>query len=100
MTSAAHPVADPAVPGGAAWCCRRPMSTISVRQAQGSVLALHSCGRCGRHQWQRDGEPLDRLALLEAVRDRVTRGTAPRPAARATLDEVRDRLAAFSVLGS
>ena len=97
-------------PAHEAVCCSRPMSAISVTEVAGSCLALHSCPRCGRHLWHRDGVPLDRPGLLGAVRDRVAQVPAARPAAdpgpmqtppaRATLEEVRERLAGFTVLGS
>lgn len=62
-------------------CCRRPMTGITVTQPRGegvSVLSLYSCGGCGRHLWERDGQPLQRNEVLQVVKERLAEGPAPR----------------------
>jgi len=57
------------------------MATIEVTSPVGegaSTLALHTCSSCGRHVWLRDGEMLDRDAILDSVRDRIAEGPARR----------------------
>lgn len=60
----------------AALCCSRPMSLISVTDAESS-LALVSCSSCARHAWLRDGVLLDREEMLDAMKQRIAE--APRP---------------------
>lgn len=64
------------------------MATIEVTSPVGegaSTLALHTCSSCGRHVWLRDGQLLDRDAILDSVRDRIAEGPARRvPSARVT----------------
>ncbi len=98
------------------------MSTISVTDAT-SELSLVSCAACSRHAWLRDGELLDREAMLAAVRDRLAEAPRPKggrprgsgtkrtPVARARVtdlqqaerlrraQEMRGMLRGFSVLG-
>ena len=107
------------------------MATIEVTSPVGegaSTLALHTCSSCGRHVWLRDGQMLDRDAILDSVRDRIAEGPArrvpsprvapardapPRDAApraagrpsRASADrdastELQGRISEFRVLGS
>ncbi|HWH28399.1 MAG TPA: hypothetical protein VNU26_05460 [Mycobacteriales bacterium] len=47
-------------------CCRRPMSAIEVT-SRGTTLVLHSCAKCGRHRWERDGQVADKAELLAGV---------------------------------
>ena len=57
------------------------MSSIQVTSpldTAAATLALHTCSACGRHVWERDGETLDRAALLDVVKDRIAEGPAPR----------------------
>ena len=54
-------------------CCGRAMTGIEV-----SLLSLHTCAACGRHVWHREGQPLDRAALLAAVRHGIQTGTMVR----------------------
>ncbi len=64
-------------------CCRRPMTSIEVSTpfaAGSSTLALHTCSVCGRHVWKREGQVLERDAVLAIVRDRVEAGPPPRAA--------------------
>ncbi|MCU1593306.1 MAG: hypothetical protein JWO12_698 [Frankiales bacterium] len=62
-------------------CCGKTMTSIEVTSPLGertSTLALYTCGHCGSHTWQRDGQPLDRDAVLDVVRDRIAEGPIPR----------------------
>ncbi len=62
-------------------CCRHPMTSIEVSTplAEGSsTLTLSTCSTCGRHVWERDGQVLERDAVLAVVRDRVASGAPPR----------------------
>ena len=62
-----------------ALCCGSPMTSIEVTSPLGnrtSTLALQSCASCGSHIWQRDGETLDRDAVLDIVRERIAEGPA------------------------
>ncbi len=43
-----------------------------------SLLSLHTCAACGQHVWHREGQPLDRAALLAAVRHGIQTGTMVR----------------------
>lgn len=65
-------------------CCGRSMTRIAVEHAEVGV-ELHSCASCGQHAWRRDGQPVDREQLLEALQvRRPVPGRAPgrrRPAA-------------------
>lgn len=63
-------------------CCGRAMTGIEV-----SLLSLHTCAACGQHIWHRDGQPLDRAALLAAVRHGIQTGAMVRPT-RPLLDAV------------
>ena len=113
---AATAVAAPRAQGRA--CCRRPMTSIEVTATLAdplATLALYTCSGCGRHVWERNGVELDRSAVLDVVRDRISEGPAPRvPRARKPRTapvmvptavpeqerrEMRERLAAFEVHG-
>lgn len=62
-----------------AMCCGKPMTSIEVTSPLGkgtSTLALQSCSACGSHIWQRDGQTLDRDAVLDIVRERIAEGPA------------------------
>lgn len=90
-------------------CCSRPMSTIEVTSplaAPGATLALHTCSSCGLHVWEREGQVLDKDAVLGVVKDRIAEGPAPRvPAprkvrpsrAKVSEAELRERLSEFTV---
>lgn len=93
MTRSTRPQAAPVAPQ----CCGRPMSTISVTDAD-SELSLVSCSSCSRHAWVRDGQLLDRDEMLAVVRQRLAevprprggrpKGSGARQPARAEVDPV------------
>lgn len=67
-------------------CCRQTMGLIEVTSPLGEgtwTLSLQTCSLCGRHVWHRDGEVLNRDAVIAIVRDRMAEPPAvpsPRPA--------------------
>ncbi len=79
-------------------CCSRPMTRIEVIDAV-HHLALDTCAACGGHTWERDGLPLDREGVLDAVRARLAeapprgRWAAKRTAAIVAGEQAAARLA-------
>lgn len=83
------------------------MTRIGVEHPSAEV-ELHSCRSCGQHAWRRDGAPVDRGQLLEALqahRPTIVPAARPRPVAKEKVEaerraDLQRLLSTFQVHGS
>lgn len=49
-------------------CGRETVTVVGLDPGDGSQVEMHSCGSCEARTWHRDGQQVERAAVLETLR--------------------------------